>query len=237
MPSHPPVRLTKKQRKATAFRERGIKSKGTGKQNPAPGPPRLGRRHSPSTGDNGEGHHDHHHDEDEGEDDEDANAVPAMEDQDQAMAEMDSAAAQKKKKKDKDKDKKKRSRADDGEAPPASKKARHSRGSDEIPAPLAREDDEDEIEIGATRMNVLKDGESGEHESESETKDKGSKQRRYILFIGMSLPSPSFPEPTESFAVTRSSKGTSSTPRRARQSKTISPSAVRSHPVLRVLCH
>jgi hypothetical protein len=205
MPSHPPTRLTKKQRKATAFRERGIKSKGTGKQNPAPTPgrPRLGRRrHSPSTGDNGEDHDDHHEDEDE--DDEDANAVPAMEDQDQAMAEMDSAAAQKKKKdEDKDKDKDKRSRASDkdSEAPPASKKARLSRGSDKIPPPLAREEDEDKI--GATRMNVLKDGESGEHESER--KDKGSKQRRYILFIGMSLPSPSsFPQPTASFAITRS---------------------------------
>jgi hypothetical protein len=37
-------------------------------------------------------------------------------------------------------------------------------------------------------MSALKDGKSGEHESE--TKDKGSKQQRYILFIGMSLPSP-----------------------------------------------
>ena len=228
MPSHPPARLTKKQRKATAFRERGIKSKGTGKQNPtpAPGRPRLGRRHSPSTGDNGEGHHD---DEDEEDADEDANAVPAMEEQDQAMAEVDSAAAQKKKGKGKDKDKKKRSRADDGEAPPASKKARLSRSSDKSPVPLAHEEDKDEI--GATRMNTqLKDGESGEHESE--TKDKrGSKQQRYILFIGMSL---SPPPPS---LVTHSSKGTSSTPRRARQSRAISPSAVRSHPVLRILCH
>src|SRR5579863_9511192 len=47
MPSHPLARLTKKQRKATAFRERGKRSKGmregVGKLNPAPG-----RRRRPS---------------------------------------------------------------------------------------------------------------------------------------------------------------------------------------------
>ena len=208
MPSNPSVRLTKKQRKATAFRERGKKSKGvlhedTGRSNPAPGRPR--RR--PSTGDNGEGHD--RHDEDYREDDEDANAVPTMEDQDQALAEMagdteavskkpdggrparvqkaavavDSAAAQKKRDRDKDK-KRGRSRADDGggEARPATKKVRLARGSDEIPPPLAREGDSDADE--ATRMSVLEDGEGGH--GASDTKDKEGKAHRYILFVGMS---------------------------------------------------
>ena len=208
MPSNPSVRLTKKQRKATAFRERGKKSKGvphedTGRPNPAPGRPR--RR--PSTGDNGEGHN--HHDEDYSEDDEDANAVPTMEDQDQALAEMagdteavskkpdggrpvrvqkaavaaDSAAAQKKKDRDKDK---KRSRADDGgEARPATKRARLARGSDEIPPPLAREGGSGGDE--ATGMSVLEDGEGGH--GASDAKDKEGKLQRYILFVGMSYPS------------------------------------------------
>jgi len=208
MPSNPSVRLTKKQRKATAFRERGKKSKGvphedTGRPNPAPGRPR--RR--PSTGDNGEGHN--HHDEDYCEDDEDANAVPTMENQDQALAEMagdteavskkpdggrpvrvqkaavaaDSAAAQKKKDRDRDK---KRSRADDGgEARPATKRARLARSSDEIPPPLAREGDGDGDE--ATGMSVLEDGEGGH--GASDAKDKEGKLQRYILFVGMSYPS------------------------------------------------
>jgi len=211
MPSNPSGRLTKKQRKATAFRERGRKSKGvphedTGRSNPAPGRPR--RR--PSTGDNGEGHHHHHHhhDEDYREDDEDANAVPTMEDQDQALAEMagdteavskkpdgglpvrvqkaavaaDSTAAQEKKDGDKDK-KRRRSRADDGgEARSATKKARLARGSDEIPPPLARGGDSDGGE--ATGMSVLEDGEGGH--GASDTKDKEGKLHRYILFVGKS---------------------------------------------------
>jgi hypothetical protein len=56
MPSDQPARLTKKQKKATAFRERS--GKGKGNLNPVP-------RHSKTCDD----------------DDEDANAVPAMEDQ------------------------------------------------------------------------------------------------------------------------------------------------------------
>jgi len=206
MPSNPSVRLTKKQRKATAFRERGKKSKGvlhedTGRSNPAPGRPRR----LPSTGDNDEGQD--YYDEDYREDDEDANAVPTMEGQDQALAKMagdteaiskkpdggrpvrvqkaavavDSTAAQKKKDRDKDK---KRSRADDGGgARPATKKARLARGSDEIPPPLAREGDNDGDEE-ATRMSVLEDGE-GAHGA-SDTEDKEGKLHRYILFVGTS---------------------------------------------------
>jgi hypothetical protein len=80
-----PARLTKKQKKATAFRERGsVKSKGKGKgkgtmigkPNPTPGHPRP----LTTTGDNGEDGYDY--------DDDDANAIPAMEDQDQALAAM-----------------------------------------------------------------------------------------------------------------------------------------------------
>lgn len=206
MPLNPPVRITKKQRKATAFRERGKKSKGvlhedTGRSNPAPGRP---RRRRPSTGDNGEGH-----DEDYREDDEDANAVPAMEDQDQALAEMagdteavskkpdggrpvivrvhkaaiavDSAAAQKKKDRDKDKKRRRRSGADEGGGlRPATKKARLARGSDEILPPPAREGDGDGDEE-ATRMSVLEDGE-GAHGAP----DEEGKLHRYILFVGTS---------------------------------------------------
>ncbi|KAI0285450.1 hypothetical protein BGY98DRAFT_366782 [Russula aff. rugulosa BPL654] len=80
-----PARLTKKQKKATAFRERGsVKSKGKGKgkgtmigkSNPTPGHSRP----LTTTGDNGEDGYDY--------DDDDANAIPAMEDQDQALAAM-----------------------------------------------------------------------------------------------------------------------------------------------------
>ncbi|KAH8992496.1 hypothetical protein EDB92DRAFT_1797317 [Lactarius akahatsu] len=61
MPSDQPARLTKKQKKATAFRER---SKGKGKLDPVP------RRSRTKVGDHGGD-----------DDDDDANAVPAMEDQ------------------------------------------------------------------------------------------------------------------------------------------------------------
>jgi len=217
MPPHPPARLTKKQRKATVFRERGKKSKGAreglGKPNPAPG-----RSRRPSAGDSGEPY-----DHDEDHYDEDANAVPAMEDQDQALAEMagdteasarayeghaakvqkaaeDSMATQKKRDKDKDRDKKRRRGAvDDGMAGPARKKARISRGSDEIPPPPAREEDGDRDE--GMSVSVLEDGEGGH---ESETKDKGGKPQRYILFIGMSYHPPPFPyNHSASFVATR----------------------------------
>ena len=210
MPSNPSgMRLTKKQRKATAFRERGKKSKGvqhedTGRSNPAPGHP---QRRRPSTGDNGTGND--HRDEDYREDDEDANAVPAMEDQDQALAEMardtetlskkpdrgrpvrvqkaavamGSPAAQKKRVGGRDEVKKRgRSGADDGgETRPATKKARLARGSDEVPPPLAREGDNDDE---ATRMSALEEGEGGR--GAPDTKDEEGKLHRYILFIGMS---------------------------------------------------
>ena len=175
-----PARLTKKQKKATAFRERGSKFKGKGKgegSNPASG--RL--RPSSTTGDNGEY------------EDEDANAVPAMEDQDQALAAMEgdtetdakgdegraarvpkttvgSTAAQTKGKQDRNK----RRRAEDGEVQPRAKKARLARSSKEILPPAAREED-----------GAVKDGGDG---VESKTNGKGSKTQRYILFIGNVLP-------------------------------------------------
>jgi hypothetical protein len=234
MSSHPPARLTKKQRKATAFRERGKKSKGTHEGTGHPRP-----RRGPSTRDNGESYYDDHG-EDEEEDEEDANAVPTMEDQDQAMVEMagdtdagakvhdadrdrKSAVGRAATQKKKDKDKKKRTRADDGDVRPATKKARVSRGSDDIPLSLAREGDGD----GATMSALKEDGDGS---------DKEGKQQRYILFVGMSLPFiPPFLNHSASLTFMRSSKGISSTRRRAKLSRTISPSVVRSLPLLRIL--
>ncbi|KAI0294978.1 hypothetical protein BC826DRAFT_299363 [Russula brevipes] len=190
MPSLQPARLTKKQKKATAFRERGggkFKSKGKGGPNPA-----SGRRARPSTGDNGE----------EEDEDEDANAVPAMEDQDQALVamagdtegrargygegravrvpktavSMGSTAAQKKENDGHSKKRRRGNAEEESEERPASKKAKPARRSDRIP-PVAPDEDEDET----AGMTVDKGGD-GEHESE--TKNKESKAQRYILFLG-----------------------------------------------------
>ena len=191
MPSRQPLRLTKKQKKATAFREHGSnKAKGTdtgtgkGKlNNPAPGHPRS------SAADTGEG-----------EDDGDANAVPAMEDQDQALVEMagdtegipkggegrevsvpkatvESTVTPKKN------SKRRGSRDKDEAGQPAAKKARLARRSDGIHPPVAHEEDENE-EIA---MSAVKDGAGEQHGSV--TKNKASKTQRQILFIGMFYPS------------------------------------------------
>lgn len=184
MPSpHPqqPARLTKKQKKATAFRERGSRSKGKGKgkgPNPVPGRPRP----STTTGDYN------------GDDDDDANAVPVMEDQDQALAAMAgdtegdakgdkgraarvpkaavvaSTAAQLR-------GKQKRRRAEDGEAQPGAKKARLARSSEAVLPSATREED------GAASIDALEGGDGGDG------KNKESKAQRYILFIGNVLAS------------------------------------------------
>ena len=134
MPSDQPPRLTKKQKKATAFRERT--GKGKGKLNPLPG-----RSHI------------------DGNDDDDANAVPAMEDQ--ALA-GDASDAARDKEGDEGRAKsskavslgagettKKRRRREDGETPqPVAKRARRSK---KIPTPV---DDED----GETHPGVNKPG-------------------------------------------------------------------------------
>ncbi|KAF8481839.1 hypothetical protein DFH94DRAFT_852615 [Russula ochroleuca] len=186
-PSHQqPARLTKKQKKATAFRERGSKLKGKGKQqpnNPAPG---RSRPSLTTTRDNGEYADDDDNDDDLGE----ANAIPALEDEDQALAAMagdaegdakgdakgraaarvpkiavESTATQ-------NKNRKKRGR-EDGEAQPgAAKKARLARRSKEIPPPEGE---------GAASVNAVNDGEDGDG---SKTNNKESKTQRYILFIG-----------------------------------------------------
>lgn len=196
MPSshHQPARLTKKQKKATAFRDRGSgkskgidrdRGKGKGKANPTPGHSRP----LTTTGDNGEDGYD---------DDEDANAIPAMEDQDQAPAAKgdDSAqslrvarvpkktatestststAAQNKRKK-RGSSSRAEELGDSGEAQPGPKrkKARLARSSEDILP--AREED------GATSMNGDGDG-----------KSKESKPLRYILFIGNVFPPPLLP--------------------------------------------
>ena len=215
MSSSQPARLTKKQKKATAFRERGSKFKGKGKgkgPNPAPG-----RLRPSSTGDNGE------------DDDEDANAIPAMDDQDQALAAMagdtegdakgdegraarvskiavGSTAAQNKGKQNQNK----RRRAEDGEVQPRAKKARLARSPKEILSPATREKDD-----------AVKDGDGRD---ESKTNSKGSKTQRYILFIGNVLsPSPSL-QPLNGLP---SSKGTSSTRQHPKQYRITSPRAVR----------
>ncbi len=231
-----PVRLTKKQKKATAFRERGSsKSKGKGKgtiinkhPNPIPG---HHSRPLTTTGDNGEVGYDS---------DEDANAIPAMEDQDEALAAMaedteegdakrddsveghgravrvpipkkttvesTSTAAQNKRKRG--------SRAEvhgEGQAQSGpKKKARLARSSVEVLPPAAHQVDD------ATSMST-NDGGDG-----SKTKSKGSKPLRNILFIGNASVCSS--PLTIDRAVL---KGISSTPRRAKQFKTTSPYAVR----------
>jgi hypothetical protein len=181
MPSNQPTRLTKKQRKATAFRDRS--HKGKGKAILAPGH----SRRRPSTGDNliDDGDYD--------DDDEDAlNAVPAMEGQ--ALAEMalgteggeDTKIAvgvrtTKENEMGKKRDSKNKRRRDDGDvksSAPAAKKAKFIHGSQAAPVVTRKEDDTADVED---------DGGSGEHESEKTT-NKGSKQR-YILFIGTFRPS------------------------------------------------
>ena len=182
-----PARLTKKQKKATAFRERGSKLKGKGKQqptNPAPGRSRLH-----TTGEDADRNDN---------DDDEANAVPAMEDEDQALAEMagdaegnakgnaKGRAARNPKPKitvgstapqNKNKTNKRRRTEEDGEAQPGAatrKKARLARGSQEV-LPHGEGD-------GAASLNAVTDGDG------SKANKKESKTQRYILFIGNVLP-------------------------------------------------
>jgi hypothetical protein len=195
-----PARLTKKQKKATAFRERGSdksKGKGKGKFKPNPTPGHGHSRPLPptttTTGDNGGDGYD--------DDDEDANAIPAMEDQDQALAAMarytegdakgdDSLRVPKKTAMEStststaapSKGKRKRGRGSNsrveelGEVseetaqPGPKKKKARISRSSEEILPAHEED-------GATSMN-------DDEEDGSKTKSKGSKPLRYILFIG-----------------------------------------------------
>jgi hypothetical protein len=127
MPSDQPARLTKKQKKATAFRERT--GKGKGKLNPLPGRLRT------------------HGDDD---DDDDANAVPAMEDQalvgDAGDAARDTEGDEGRVKSSKaaslnaGETTKKRRRREDGEA--AQPVAKRARSSKKISTPVDDEDDE-----------------------------------------------------------------------------------------------
>jgi hypothetical protein len=172
MPSNQPARLTKKQKKATAFRDRSRKGKGKVSHLT----PRHSQRQLSTTGDNGD-------------DDDDAfNAVPAMEDE--ALAEVASAAEGDKDPKvavgtrtTKEKKEKKRRRDGDGDAgssaPPPAKKARLARRSDAAPV-VARGEDA----AASIRMNQKDDDDDDDdgHEPEKRT-NKGSKER-YILFIG-----------------------------------------------------
>ena len=151
MPSDQPARLTKKQKKATAFRERT--GKGKGKLNPVP------RRSRTKT-------------DDDDDDDDDANAVPAMEDQGLAGGAGDAA-------RDTEGDegrvkspktaslgagetttKKRRRREDGAQAEPVAKRAR---GSRKVPTPA----DEDE--------------EAGAGINEPETRNEGGKQRLILF--------------------------------------------------------
>ncbi|KAH9960757.1 hypothetical protein BGW80DRAFT_1182116 [Lactifluus volemus] len=173
MPSNQPTRLTKKQKKANAFRDRSHKGKGKAILVP------VHSRRRPSTGDNLIGDDD---------DDEDAlNAVPAMESQ--ALAEMagctegdeDTKTAvgvrtTKENERGKKRDSKKKRRRDDGDgrsSAPAAKKAKLVHGSQAAPIVTRKKDDTADVED---------DDGGSEHESENTT-NKGSKQR-YILFIG-----------------------------------------------------
>lgn len=189
-PSHQqPARLTKKQKKATAFRERGSsKLKGKGKQQPTNPAPGRSRPHHTTGDNNGE-------DADDDDDDygDEANAIPAMEDEDQALVEragdtegdakgdakgraarvpkpkiaVESTAPQNKNKN------KRRRTEEDGEVQPGAatrKKARLARGSKEVLPP-----DEGD---GAASLNAVTDGDG------TKTKIKENKTQRYILFIG-----------------------------------------------------
>jgi nucleolar protein 6 len=175
MPSNQPPRLTKKQKKATAFRDRSHKGKGKAILVP------VHSRRRPSTGDNLIGDDD---------DDEDAlNAVPAMESQ--ALAEMAGCTegdentktavgvrTTKENERGKKRDSKNKRRRDDGDArssAPAAKKAKLVHGSQAAPIVTRKKDDTADVED---------DDGGSEHESEKTT-NKGSKQR-YILFIGTS---------------------------------------------------
>jgi hypothetical protein len=140
MPSDRPARLTKKQKKATAFRERTGK-KGKGKLNPVP--------RTKTGGDD--------------DDDDDANAVPAMEDQglvgDAGDAAGDTEGDKGGVKSPKTASlgagkttKKKRRRGEDGDAE-AGPVAKRARGSKKTPTPADDEDDEARAGVNEVEKN------------------------------------------------------------------------------------
>jgi hypothetical protein len=142
MPSDRPARLTKKQKKATAFRERTGK-KGKGKLNPVP--------RTKTGGDD--------------DDDDDANAVPAMEDQglvgDAGDAAGDTEGDKGGVKSPKTASlgagkttKKKRRRGEDGDAE-AGPVAKRARGSKKTPTTA---DDEDEARAGVNEAETKNEG-------------------------------------------------------------------------------
>ena len=137
MPSDQPARLTKKQKKATAFRERT--GKGKGKLNPVP------RRLRTKTGDD------------------DSNAVPAMEDQglvggagDAARNTQGNEGRVKSPKKASlgagETTTKKRRRREDGETEPVAKRAR---GSRKVPPPV---DEDEEAGAGVNEPETRNEG-------------------------------------------------------------------------------
>ena len=142
MPSDQPARLTKKQKKATAFRERT--GKGKGKLNPVP------RRLRTKTGDDDD-------------DDDDSNAVPAMEDQglvggagDAARDTEGNEGRVKSPKKASlgagETTTKKRRRREDEETEPVAKRAR---GSRKVPPPV---DEDEEAGAGVNEPETRNEG-------------------------------------------------------------------------------
>jgi hypothetical protein len=198
-----PTRLTKKQKKATAFRERGsgsgkskgkgLKGKGTIGKPPNPTPGHSRPLTTTTTGDNGENGYD--------DDDEDANAIPAMEDQDQALVAMAGYTEERDAKGDDSvqsrravsRVQKKAAMESTSTSTAAQNKSKRKRGSSRAeeaeaqPGPKkkaklarsseeilpAREDD------GVTSMNDDDDDDGGDG-----SKKGSSKPLRYILFIG-----------------------------------------------------
>jgi hypothetical protein len=180
--NQPPTRLTKKQKKATAFRDRSHKGKGKGdSEGRGNGKANLPLGHPPrphSTENNG--------------DEDPLDAVLAMEDQ--ALTEVASgaegdegpkAAVGTRPSKGKEKENKRRRRDEDadvgavaGSAPPRppKKKPKLARGSDGAPL-VAHEEEDDAASIAL---------DDGGHETEKRP-NKGSKQP-YVLFIGTFTP-------------------------------------------------
>ena len=213
MPSshHQPARLTKKQKKASAFRERGsVKSKGRGKgkgtmigkPNPTPGHSRP----LTTTGDNGEDGYDYG--------DDDANAIPAMEDQDQALAAMAGYTEEDSKGDDSAQNRrtvrvqKQTAMESTSTSTAAQGKGKRKRGSSGSRAGELAGDPEAEAQPGPKKKKAKlarsseeilpareEDGvttSTNDDGDGSKTKSKESKAQRYILFIGnVLLPHPS----------------------------------------------
>ncbi|KAH8990170.1 hypothetical protein EDB86DRAFT_3080513 [Lactarius hatsudake] len=147
MPSDQPARLTKKQKKATAFRERS-KGKGKGKLDPVP------RRSRTRAGDHGSD-----------DDDDGANAVPAMEDQ--APADIVGDAARNT---EGDKRRVKAPKAASLGAVETTTKKRRREDGEAQPGPVAKR------ARGSKKIPTVAD-EAGAGVNEPETGSEGSKQR------------------------------------------------------------